>query len=131
MRNLILISLLVVLGIAANAQAGYQTFTADTTKGAQTKYITSTVATPYMGLASFEFTLKGFAASDDIVVTLQGSNDSFTKVFDVDTTTYSATTVNSYVMIDNPAKYLKYRLKLVGASGDTVRVYNPIFIYKR
>ena len=131
MKNIILIFALLVLGISAQAQQVYQTFNADTTKGAQTKYITATSDIKYLGLASFEFTLKGFAASDDITVTLQGSNDNFTKVFDIDTTTYSNNTVVSAVMFDNPAKYLKYRLKLVGASGDTVRVYNPIFINKR
>lgn len=137
MKSILLICVTLVLGISLHAQQAYQVLSADTTKGAQTKYITATSECKYAGGVSFEFTLKGFAASDDITVVLQGSNDgdnglaAFTKAFDIDTVAYSNNTVVNQIMFDNPAKYKRYRLKLTGAVGDTVRVYNPLFIYKR
>jgi hypothetical protein len=131
MKNILISLVMLVLGTSLQAQQTFQKFNADTTKGAQTKYFTATPSAKYYGIASFEFTVKGFAASDDITVTMQGSNYGFTKVFDIDTVTYSNNTVVSSIIHDVPAKYIQYRLKCVGAVGDTVRVYNPIFIYKK
>lgn len=125
-----------LVALAGNAQAVYQEFTQDTTLGAETIYFTSQAKVKYMGLVSWEFTLDGFAASDDVTVILQGTNDEWTKTYNIDTVAYSATTPASYIMsdapnYDAPAKFLNYRLKATGATGDTVLIKDIIFIYKR
>jgi len=133
MKKIFLLVLLVGLGLTLNAQAGYQTFTQDTTEGAQTIYFTSTVKAAYVGQIGFEGICDGFAASDDVVIILQGTNDSFTtKAFNIDTIpTYSSTTATPFILKDVPADYLYYRLKCTGASGDTVLIKNVLFTYKR
>jgi len=134
MRKLLILVMLVGLGLTLNAQAGYQTFTQDTTEGDVTIYFTSTVKSAYVGQVSFEGILDGYAASDDVVVILQGSNDAFAtaKIFNIDTIpTYSSTTATPFILKDVPADYLNYRLKCVGASGDTVLIKNLLYIYKR
>lgn len=122
-----------IVAIAANAQQAYQTFTQDTTKGAETIYFTATAKVPYVGQISFEGICDGFAASDDVVIILQGTNDSFaTKAFNIDTIpTYSSTTPTPFILKDVPADYLYYRLKCTGAATDTVLIKNVIFQYKR
>jgi hypothetical protein len=134
MKKLFLLVMLVGLGLTLNAQAGYQTFTDIVTMGAQTKYLTATVKCAYVGQISFEGILDGRAASDDVVVILQGSNDNFatTKLVAIDTIpTYSSTTATPFYMTDIPADFLYYRLKCIGAITDTVDIKNVIFIYKR
>lgn len=133
MKKFLLLVMFVGLGLALNAQQVYQTFTQDTTEGAQTIYFTETAKIPYVGQISFEGICDGFAASDDVVIILQGTNDSFaTKAFNIDTIpTYSSTTPTSFILKDVPADYLYYRLKCTGASGDTVLIKNVIFTYKR
>lgn len=125
--------MLVVLGTVASAQQGLQTFTQDTTLGNETIYFTSSVKVPYVGNITFEGICDGFAASDDVVIILQGTNDSFaTKAFDIDTIpTYSSTTPTPFILKDVPAEYLYYRLKCIGATGDTVLIKNVQFTYKR
>jgi hypothetical protein len=133
MKKLIFFACLVLVAITASAQQGYQTFTNDTTKGAETIYFTSSVKVAYAGQIGFEGICDGFAASDDVVIILQGTNDAFaTKSFDIDTIpTYSSTTATPFILKDVPANYLFYRLKCVGASTDTVLIKNVIFNYKR
>jgi hypothetical protein len=134
MKKMLIFSLMVALGVTLNAQAGYQTFTDIVTMGAQTKYFTATVKCAYVGQISFEGILDGRAASDDVVVILQGSNDNFatTKLVAIDTIpTYSSTTATPFYMTDIPADFLYYRLKCIGAITDTVDIKNVIFIYKR
>jgi hypothetical protein len=131
MKKLIILVCLVALGAAAHAQAGYQTFVADTVKGAQTHYITSTVNCSYNGFATFDFTLDGFN-TDSCTVTLQGKNQNTTWLtVGTQIQPYKSTTATSYQLIANPATYLNYRLKVEGKATDTVRLYNPLFIYKR
>lgn len=122
---------MVAAAAAAHAQQGYQTFTQDTTKGAETVYFTSGVNCAYAGYASFEYTLDGFAANDSVTVIMQGTNDAGTKWFNIDTTIYESATAANYLLYENPAYYLKYRLKAAGKAGDTVLVKNVLFIYKR
>lgn len=133
MKNLLLLVLFVVLGTTLNAQQTYQTFTQDTTKGAETIYFTATAKAGYVGQISFEGICDGFAASDDVVIILQGTNDSFaTKAFNIDTIpTYSSTTPTPFILKDVPADYLYYRLKCTGAATDTVLIKNVIYQYKR
>lgn len=133
MKKLLILVLFVALGVTLNAQQGYQTFTQDTTLGDETIYFTSTVKCPYVGQISFEGICDGFAASDDVVIILQGTNDAFaTKAFNIDTIpTYSSTTATPFILKDVPADYLYYRLLCDGASGDTVLIKNVIFQYKR
>lgn len=133
MKQLFLLVMLVGLGLTLNAQQAYQTFPNDTTEGDVNEYFTSTVKCGYVGQISFEGILDGFAASDDVVVILQGTNDSFaTKAFNIDTIpTYSSTTATKFILKDVPADYLYYRLLCDGASGDTVLIKNVIFMYKR
>lgn len=136
MKKFIIICFLALVALAGNAQQSYQTFTQDTTEGVQTIYFTAGAQAKYMGLVSFEFTADGFASADDATVILQGTNDAWTKIYNIDTVAYSSATATNYIMSDGPAydapaKYLNYRLKCVGATGDTVLFKNVIFIYKR
>lgn len=133
MKKFLFFSLLVMVAMIVSAQQGYQTLTNDTTKGAETLYFTSTVRVAYVGQIGFEGICDGFAASDDVVIILQGTNDGFaTKAFNIDTIpTYSSTTATPFILKDVPADYLYYRLKCTGASTDTVLIKNVLFIYKR
>lgn len=133
MKKLFFLVMLVGLGLTLNAQQAYQTFTQDTTEGNMDIYFTATAKCGYVGQISFEGILDGFAASDDVVVILQGTNDSFaTKAFNIDTIpTYSSTTPTKFILKDIPADYLYYRLYCDGATGDTVLIKNVIFMYKR
>jgi hypothetical protein len=132
MKRLIIISLLAFVALAVNAQQGYQTFKADTVKGAQTKYVTSSVNCQYSGYATFDFTLKGFGASDSATVTLQGKNQG-TTWFTVGSQiqVYKSNVATDYQLIANPVQFLSYRLKFQGKATDTVRISAPLFIYKR
>ena len=122
---------MVILGITANAQAGYQTFTLDTVKGAETIYFTSTVNCPYYGIATFDFTLDGFN-TDSCTVTLQGKNQGTTWLtVGTQIQPYKSTAATAYQLIANPASYLNYRIKVEGKATDTVKVTLPLFIYKR
>lgn len=122
----------VVLGITAFCQQGYQTFSADTVKGAQTHYITSTVNCAYNGFATFDFTLKGFGASDSCTVTLEGKNQGTTWLtVGSQIQAYKSNVATNYQLIANPVQFLNYRLKIVGKATDTVRLSAPLFIYKR
>lgn len=132
MRGLLLICLLAVIVTAVNAQAGYQTFNADTVKGAQTKYITSAVTCRENGYATFDFTLKGFAASDSCTVTLQGKNQGTTWLtVGTQIQVYKSNVATSYQLVANPVQFLTYRLQIVGKATDTVRISAPLFIYKK
>jgi len=132
MRKLIILLCFVALGAALHAQAGYQSFNADTVKGAQTKYFTSTVNCNYNGYATFDFTLKGFAASDSCTVTLQGKNQGTTWLtVGTQIQVYKSNVATSYQLVANPVQFLTYRLQVVGKATDTVRISAPLFIYKR
>lgn len=131
MKKLFILVCLVALGAAAHAQAGYQSFTADTVKGAQTKYFTSTVNAPYLGQVTFDFTLDGFG-TDSCTVTLQGKNQGTTWLtVGTQIQQYKSATATNYQLYDYPVKFLNYRLKVEGKATDTVRISAPLLIYKR
>lgn len=131
MRKLFIISLLAILGIALNAQQGYQHFAADTVKGAKTHYITSGVNCAYSGYVTFDFSLKGFGTNDSATVTLQGQNDTTWYPVSGQIQAYKNNVTTSYQLTDNPVHFLKYRLKFQGKATDTVKMFNILLIYKR
>lgn len=131
MRKLIIISLLVAVAVAANAQAGIQRFTLDTIKGAKSDTLTPGKKCVDVGLITFDFTLDGFG-TDSCTVFLQGSNDAFTThTAAVSSQAYKSATATTYQLGDNPNKFLNYRLIIKGVATDTVRYTNAIFIYKK
>jgi hypothetical protein len=131
MKKLFIISLIAVLGMALNAQQGYQQLANDSTKGAQTKYATSTVNCAYNGFVTFDFTVVNRQA-DTMLVILQGSNDAGTTYLDIDTVSHKVTTTaTNYQLVDNPCTFLKYRLKKIGSVNDTSYFSKQLFIYKR
>jgi hypothetical protein len=131
MKKLFIIVCLVALGAAAHAQAGYQTMNADTVKGAQTHYITSTSGCPYYGYISFDYTIKGFGTGDSAYVQLQGKNQGTTWIDVGSKVGYGSNASIDKQVTQNPSSFLNYRLKITGKTGDTVRVSAPLFIYKR
>lgn len=132
MKNLfITLCLFIVVATTTNAQQIYQTFTADTTNGAETVYFTSAANVRYNGVIVFELKADGFAAGDTVTLTLQGTNDDWTKVQDVSSVVYGADAADDKVFVDNPSKYLNYRIKATGNAGDTVAISDVILIYKR
>jgi hypothetical protein len=127
----ILFTMLLVLGASAFSQAGYQQLANDSTKGAQTKYATSTVSAAYNGFITFDFTVVNRQA-DTMLVVLQGSNDGGTTYLDIDTAIHKVTTTaTNYQLSDYPCKFLKYRLKKIGSVNDTSYFSKQLFIYKR
>ena len=132
MKKFIIFSLLAVLGIAVNAQQGYQTFAADTVKG-DTLTTSPSVKSPYNGFVTFDYTFTGYSAGDTAYVDFQGSNDDGTTWQTLSTTTLiqGTTTANQH-LVDNPAEYLKYRfVKRAYEVTDTVIFSNKVYIYKR
>jgi hypothetical protein len=132
MRKLILLVGFVVLGITANAQAGYQTFANDTVKG-DTLTTTATVNVPYNGFVTWDYTCTGYSAGDTVYIDFQGSNNSWTTWQTLSTTTFiqGTTTANQH-LVDDPAEYLRYRLvKRAYEVTDTAIFTNKLFIYKR
>ena len=127
MRATILIGVMLILGISLHAQSAYQPFTTDTTKGAETNYNTAGKEVNYMGLATFDFTVS----HDTATVILQGSNNSWTTAYDIDTASHNSTTAANYQLCANPVTYQKYRLKKATATGDTAYYTNILFIYKK
>jgi len=133
MRKLIIISLLVFLGFAANAQQNIQFFANDTVKG-DTLTTSATAIVPYFGLITFDFNVKGKAVGDTVYIDFQGSNDNFVSVKTISTTTHiqSGTDYTNYQLLANPATYLKYRIrKRAYEVADTAYFINKIFTYKR
>lgn len=132
MKKIFTICLFAFIVLAVNAQQGYQHFTADTVKGAQTHYLTSGVNVAYPGFVTFDFTLKGFGSSDSCTVTMQGKNqDSTWYTVSGQIQAYKSNVATNYQLIANPVTFLSYRLKIEGKATDTVRIYRPLLIYKR
>lgn len=133
MRALLLISLIVVLGITANAQQVFQTFANDTVKG-DTLVTAATASIPYFGIVTFDFNVKCKAVGDTVYIDFQGSNDNFASVKTISTTTHiqSGTAYTNYQLLANPATYLKYRItKRAYEISDTAYFTHKIFIFKR
>lgn len=133
MKKFLIISLLAFVAFAVNAQQGYQTFANDTVKG-DTLTTSSTVNVPYNGFVTFDFNVKGKAVGDTVYIDLQGSNDNWTSVKTISTTTHiqAGTAYTNYQLLANPATYLKYRIrKRAYEVADTAYFTNKIFIYKR
>jgi len=123
--------MLVAVAATLNAQQGYQTFANDTVKGAQTKYVTSSVKCSYSGYATFDFTLDGFG-TDSCTVTMQGNNQSTTWItVPSQIQQYKSATATNYQLVANPVQFLYYRLKIEGKATDTVKYSSPLFIYKK
>jgi len=131
MRKLILICVTLVLGISLHAQNSYQELKADTVKGAQTKYIPASANVTFNGIATFDFSAKGFGTNDTCTITLQGKNQGTSWVSTSATTKHGGVTAKDYQLVANPATFLNYRLQIVGKATDTVRVYQPLFISKK
>ena len=125
-----LISVLVIAAITVHAQAGYQSFTTDTVKGAQTKYKTSSVKAVEYGVVTFQFTADGFG-SDSATFTLEGSNDFWTTSNVVSVQPYKGTAATTYTLGQSPSMYISYRLKIEGEATDTVKYSNVLFVYKK
>ena len=133
MKKLIfLISLVFVALINVTAQQQYKAFAADTVMG-DTLIVTSGEV-KYDGLTTFDFSLKGKAVGDTILIDFQGSNDDFTTVQTLSTTTHvqAGSTTTNYHLVDNPPEFLKYRLKKRACEvSDTAYFTYQYFIYKR
>lgn len=131
MKKLFVIFLFVALGVTVNAQQGYQQFANDTTAGDSTNYTTATVNVKYNGFVTFDLTANGAAGGDVVTMILQGSNDNWTTVQNMDTLTHTGDTEADYHFVDNPAEYLRYRLEKTTGAGDTAYYSNQLFIFKR
>lgn len=132
MKKLLLICLLAVLGMAANAQQIYQTFATDTVKG-DTLITTANADIKYNGFVTWDYTFTGYSTGDTAYVDFQGSNDDWTTYQTLSTTTLIAgTTAANQHLVDNPAEYLNYRLvKRAYEVTDSVIFTNKIYIYKK
>jgi hypothetical protein len=127
MKKIILsVLFLFAIAIGVNCQQWNTVFANDTTKGAQTKYATSTnQVLLYRGLVTFQFT----SAHDVATVTLEGNNKGDVW-YPVDTIACSgATAVNNRFTVINP-EFVYYRLRKLGNGGDTCYFTNQRFIYK-
>lgn len=123
--------MLVGLGSMAYSQAGYQVFYNDTING-DTVTNTSGVNVAYDGFVTWEVTVDGKSAEDSVYVEFQGSNNNWTTIWHLDTTTFVGTTATNYMFTDNPAKYLRYRTYMRADSiADTTYFSNQLLIYKR
>lgn len=132
MKQLLLICVMLVLGISLHAQQAYQTLSVDTVKGAQTKYFTATADVKYVGVATFDFTAKGFGTSDSCYFTLEGKNQGTTWLpVSGQTAKHGGTVAKDYQLIANPVTFINYRLKVLGKASDTCRISQPLFIYKK
>lgn len=127
MKGLVIFFIL-VLGNAlyCTGQQYNASFPNDTTKGAQTKYVTEVKdILLYHGLATFQFT----SSHDAATVYLEGNNKG-SVWFPIDTIVVSgATAVNHQFKVVNP-EFVYYRLRKVGNGGDTCYFTNQRFILK-
>ena len=67
MKKLLLICLLAVLGMVANAQQIYQTFATDTVKG-DTLITTANADIKYNGFVTWDYTFTGYSTGDTAYV---------------------------------------------------------------
>jgi hypothetical protein len=131
MKKLLILCLFVVLGMAANAQQVYQEFD-DATINGDTVSVTS-ADVKYNGFVTWDYTAVGVSAGDTCYIDFQGSNDGWTSVQTISTTTFiQGTTTKDQHLVDDPSEYFNYRLyKRALASTDTVAFTNQLFIFKR
>lgn len=120
MNKILILIMLFALPLCMQGQAINQSFASDTTKGAQTKYMTGAKESLlYQGYLTFQFT----TAHDAVTATLQGRNGG-NVWFDIDTITVSGATAVNRKFTQHPPEYVYYRVKFVGNPGDTCYISN-------
>ncbi len=128
MKKYIIILVVALLGsVTAYSQATNRTMTTDTVQGAETIYFTPDVPVTYSdGVAGFTFEVDTIIDQAATTI-LQGSYDGSTWV---DITSTANLAQGTYKYSDDTPDYLKYRMAITGASGDTIIYKNMNFFVK-
>ena len=132
MKKLLLISLLAVVAMAANAQVQNKSFDNDTIAADTNTYESNYVVDKYStSTVLFGFTKVDVADSLN-VAKMQGSldNSNWVDLTDATANLTSTTTDGTTILYITNPKFLYYRGYLSCATGDTVAVTNAGFIVK-
>jgi hypothetical protein len=134
-RILILISILVLaFTINVDAQIQNKPFLNDTIKADTNTYFSNHLYDKYSGVVMFTFTHTDVADSLAVAV-MQGSNTNTSVISTWSTLTGTAilpltSTDGTTTLIKTPPEFLYFRVFLSCATGDTVAITNPVFVYK-
>ncbi len=134
-RILILITLFVlVFTVNVNAQIQNKPFLNDTIKGDTNTYFSNHTFDKYSGVLMFTFTHTDVADSLAVAV-MQGSNTNTSVHSTWSTLTGTSilpltSTDGNTTLIKTPPEFLYFRVFLSCATGDTVAITNPVFVYK-
>lgn len=136
MKKILLLILMIVFAFSLNVEAQIQNkpFLNDTIKADTNTYFSNHLYDKYSGVVMFTFTHTDVADSLNVAV-MQGSNTNTSVNSTWSNLTGTAilpitSTDGTTTLIKTPPEFLYFRVFLSCATGDTVAITNPTFVYK-
>ncbi|MBK8884545.1 MAG: hypothetical protein IPN67_19965 [Bacteroidales bacterium] len=119
-KIMLMMMMAVMIAVCGMAQssATLMTYSGDTVTNTGTKYLLQKVDTRTVDLVSFQVVNKKVSGTPAGYTLFQASNDAVNYVT-LDTLTNTNVNYNSKIFVDNPAKYLWYKITTTG-SGTMV-----------